>query len=223
MGLDMERFMLLNRWMTPDGTVLTSYHGHDYVSHTDKNGEYYFVDGGTNYIRSSVNNEKMKDLCVYSDDDFSKIREVLCRGTFDEHGNSIWIPICNMSNPHLENCITYYSNFFDEVSCRNRHVLFYITEVIMRWLSGKYIDERKYTEADKNVGEETKLGSFIRQPAVPSGTNMEDFVDTVGENIEKGVHTDTEEGVLPFIGMLSVWARNDRFVKETAERCGIRI
>jgi len=45
-----ERKIVLNRIKTPDGTILTSYHRHNYVSHID-NGELYAVDGGNDYLR----------------------------------------------------------------------------------------------------------------------------------------------------------------------------
>ena len=115
----MERNLIRNRWKTPDGTVLISRHTHDFVSHKDANGEEYFIDGGNDYIRKSVNKEEMENMCVYSDDQFSLIRTVLCRVTFDENNKRIWIPLCNMSNPHLENCITFY--LFDENGCKNKY------------------------------------------------------------------------------------------------------
>ncbi len=43
--------LLLNRIRTPDGTELTSWHRHDFVTYEDANGHTYMVDGGTAYIR----------------------------------------------------------------------------------------------------------------------------------------------------------------------------
>ena len=57
----MARQIVLNSIMTPDGTVLISHHRHDYVTHLDKNGELYLVDGGTDYLKRFVNFEPFKD------------------------------------------------------------------------------------------------------------------------------------------------------------------
>ncbi len=50
----MEKRLIYNSIITPDGTVLVSRHRHDYNSHLDKNGLTYSIDGGTDYTRTSV-------------------------------------------------------------------------------------------------------------------------------------------------------------------------
>lgn len=77
--------LLVNKWRTPDGTVLQSMHRHDYVSHTDTNGKIYAVDGGTSYCR--LIGEDMENLCVYSDDQHERIRENFTWGTRGIRGN----------------------------------------------------------------------------------------------------------------------------------------
>lgn len=54
--------ILLNRIQTPDGTILTSYHRHDFKSYQDKNGYEYVVDGGLSYLRRG-SNAPSKELC----------------------------------------------------------------------------------------------------------------------------------------------------------------
>jgi hypothetical protein len=82
----MER-IIRNAIVTPDGTLLVSRHTHDYVGHTDKNGEYYFTDGGTDYIRRSANVTREMERDVYSDDCHTIVREYLEWGTYGRSGS----------------------------------------------------------------------------------------------------------------------------------------
>ena len=70
-----ENPLLVNRIKTPDGTILQSKHRHDYQSYKDKNGETYILDGGIDYIKSSINKEKATSLHLYLNDDFNEIRK----------------------------------------------------------------------------------------------------------------------------------------------------
>ena len=108
--------LICNRIMTPDGTILESKHTHDYVGYVDTNGETYFVDGGLDYQRRSVNKVPCKDMSIYSDAPFSTIRMYLKRGTVDKDGNRIWKPLCELSDSHLNNILDYYSkpNWFTD-------------------------------------------------------------------------------------------------------------
>lgn len=83
----MEKQLLHSSIRTPDGTILTSRHRHDYVTHLDKNGETYILDGGIDYIRASINVEKAEDLSLYSDDAHEKLREVVSRGGRGKNGD----------------------------------------------------------------------------------------------------------------------------------------
>lgn len=106
----MERRLILNRIQTPDGTILTSYHVHDYVEYTDKNGHTYMVDGGAQYQRVNIIPEAPhKDLSVYSDAPFEVVRESFHRGGRGKDGKQplTWVPMSEMSDSWLENCITY--------------------------------------------------------------------------------------------------------------------
>lgn len=102
-----ERKVLVSRIRTPDGTVLESRYTHDFVQHTDANGELYFLDGGPDYKRTSVNTIPAEDVSVYTDSPFHEIRTHLKRGTFDKDGNRIWKPLKDLSNKHLENILEY--------------------------------------------------------------------------------------------------------------------
>ena len=76
-----ERQLIYSAMQTPDGTILESKHRHDYVTHLDKNGEEYMLDGGYDYQRMYINKEKTKDLSLYDDSPHEKIREVISRGS----------------------------------------------------------------------------------------------------------------------------------------------
>lgn len=209
----MERNLIRNRWKTPDGTVLISRHTHDFVSHKDANGEEYFIDGGNDYIRKSVNKEEMENMCVYSDDQFSLIRTVLCRVTFDENNKRIWIPLCNMSNPHLENCITYYSDLFDENGCKNKYMIYYLVELLYRWYSNKYIGEKKYTIKDETC-EQKDLVEFNRSINDSVKCGIVDSVERFINNINAGIHSNKEETIMLVKHIVNLWSDKDPTIKE---------
>lgn len=75
-----EKQLIYNAIRTPDGTILVSYHRHDYKTHLDANGETYVIDGGLDYIRTSVNKIPAEDLSLYDDEPFEVIREHVFRG-----------------------------------------------------------------------------------------------------------------------------------------------
>lgn len=93
-----EPALLVNRWKCKDGTILQSKHRHDYVGHEDSNGEFYFVDGGLDYIRHSGNVEPM---CLYSTDSHELIRDSFCWGT-RRFGSVVWLHPSQMDTEHIE-------------------------------------------------------------------------------------------------------------------------
>lgn len=100
------REILSNRMRTPDGTVLHSVHRHDYVTHTDANGQEYMLDGGWDYVRRSVNGDETL-LTVWSDDDHEAIREAITWGTYGKNGDEtlVHVTIADMSSEHLQACL----------------------------------------------------------------------------------------------------------------------
>ena len=99
-----EPVIVHNSIRTPDGTVLDSHHRHDYKTYQDENGETYMVDGGTQYLRRSMNKEPYEDLSVYSDEPFEKIREVLTWGTRGKNGDQPlkWVVLKDMDTDHIK-------------------------------------------------------------------------------------------------------------------------
>jgi hypothetical protein len=75
-----ETRLLLNRIKTPDGTILTSYNRHDYLTHKDAiTKEVLMVDGGTDYARRHVGT--YEELSVYDDGSHLTRRSALHWGT----------------------------------------------------------------------------------------------------------------------------------------------
>lgn len=123
--------LVRNSIMTPDGTVLVSYHRHDYVSHLDKNGETYFIDGGNSYQRSSVNHIPFKSLNVFVTDDFTLVRAAFHWGTRGINGNKPLkqVRLMDMTTEHIEAIMltqthidnTYVNQIFEkELTYRNK-------------------------------------------------------------------------------------------------------
>ncbi len=122
--------ILANRIQTPDGTTLQSFHRHDYVVHRDRiTGEDYMVDGGTTYLRRSVNLEPAKDLSVYDTDPHEVIREAFAWGTRGKDGTSplVFKPLCTLAEDHIKAILATQHHiqphirkvFEDEIAYRN--------------------------------------------------------------------------------------------------------
>ena len=100
-----NRQLVANLICTPDGTVLQSFNRHDYKEYTDKNGEFYMVDGGLDYTRRAVGqSEPYTELSVYSDDPWHLIREYYSWGTYGKNGDQPlrYVKLRLMSNAHIE-------------------------------------------------------------------------------------------------------------------------
>lgn len=105
----MEKRLILSQIQTPDGTILRSMHVHDYVTHLDKNGEEYMLDGGNEYQRYNTCKEPFKDLSIWSDAPYEVIRENYHRGGRGKNGDESlkWVPMSEMSDEWLKACIEY--------------------------------------------------------------------------------------------------------------------
>ena len=126
----MERNLIYNAIRTPDGTVLVSYHRHDYVSHTDTNGEYYANDGGTDYLRRTVNKVPAEDLSLYDDAPFEQIREVIHRGGRGKSGDEPlkYVKLSEVDDEWLGAIIDYE----EDHRPNNRFLEYYYKEKVWR-------------------------------------------------------------------------------------------
>lgn len=120
-----EPVILANWMMCPDGTMIPSFHRHDYRTHTtidtykevprDLDGaavlepldtRWSMNDGGSDYIRRGG---VFTDMTVYDSDSFEVIRRFVCRGGRGKDGTEplTWIPLFRMSNLWIESVLQY--------------------------------------------------------------------------------------------------------------------
>jgi len=107
----MNNQIVANRIKTPDGTILQSYHRHDYKTYTDKNGKEYMVDGGLDYLRRNVHDDAPYiELSLMMDNPFVEIREAFHWGTYGKDGKQplTRVPLADMTTEHIfaiqDNC-----------------------------------------------------------------------------------------------------------------------
>jgi len=110
---------LLNRIKTPDGTILTSYNRHDYLTHKDAiTKEVLMVDGGNDYARRHVGT--YEELSVYDDGSHLTRRSALHWGTRGKDNKQplTYKPIKDLDSDHIEAILrtqTQLSEFYKEV------------------------------------------------------------------------------------------------------------
>ena len=114
-----ETRLLLNRIKTPDGTILTSYNRHDYLTHKDTiTKEVLMVDGGNDYVRRHVGT--YEELSVYDDGTHITRRSAVHWGTRgrDNKQPLTYKPIKDLDSDHIEAILrtqTQLSEFYKEV------------------------------------------------------------------------------------------------------------
>lgn len=130
----MNEQLIANKWQCPDGTILHSKTGWDFVEHTDASGEYFAVDGGNGYTRILGDITKLKNLCIYADDKHEIIRENFCWRSFGKDGKqpAHYIFLENITDGHLSAILstqkhivgTYVEKILkDEVAYRKKSFL----------------------------------------------------------------------------------------------------
>ena len=102
--------LVANRIKTPDGTILQSFHRHDYKTYTDANGYSYMVDGGIDYLRrggSGLVVAPAEEMSVYEDAPHDIIRTALAWGTLgkDGKGPREWRVIADLDTDHIQDIL----------------------------------------------------------------------------------------------------------------------
>jgi hypothetical protein len=113
-----HRQLVLNQIKTPDGTILTSNHRHDFVSYTDhKTGKTYAVDGGLDYARRVYDNFDYEEQSVYLDDPYEMVREAFTWGSYGKNGDQPkhYIKLCDLTEEHINAILETQTHISDWV------------------------------------------------------------------------------------------------------------
>lgn len=149
--MENEKRLVASRIQTPDGTILWSRFGHDFVTYQDANGVEYMLDGGNDYQRSYDERKypeelKSKNISIYDDAPWEVQRDFRLRGTFDKEGNRIWVPMSRLSNNHLDNIIKDDAEYYDRTDT------IWTREMNYRKKNHIVVEEHDYTnEAVSNI------------------------------------------------------------------------
>lgn len=107
----LEKELVVNKLITPDGTVLESKHRHDYRSYVDTTtNEVYSVDGGLDYVRGSINKVQGERILLNATCSIEDIRVHFTWGTYGKEGNNklSFIKLKEMSDAHIIAIINDY-------------------------------------------------------------------------------------------------------------------
>lgn len=109
-----------NAIRTPDGTVIVSKYGHDFVCHKDANGYEYCVDGGNNYLRRivSTNAPDYWDISMDTKDfGHDTVRKFLSWGTRGKDGvlPIRYVPIEFLDTDHIEAILATQHQIYEEL------------------------------------------------------------------------------------------------------------
>ena len=99
--------LVANRIKTPDGTILQSFHRHDYKTYTDANGYSYMVSGGIDFLRrggSGLIVAPAEEMSVYDNAPHDIIRTALVWDTLgkDGKGPRQWRVIADLDTDHIQ-------------------------------------------------------------------------------------------------------------------------
>lgn len=107
MNNNIERSLLVNKIICPDGTVLESRHQHDFKRHMQADEREYQIDGGLDYQRIVYSDKEFIDCTCYSDDPIEKVREHFkwC-SRLDKYGDPLDKPVYTLlkdiTDEHLQ-------------------------------------------------------------------------------------------------------------------------
>lgn len=123
--------ILINKMITPDGHVMISRSRHNYLEYKDNNGDVYILDGGTNYVRRSINEIPATVITIEDTDPHELIREHFEWGTYGKNGDQElkYVVLKDLTDDHLQAIIRTQTHlkehilkvFFDELEHRKNN------------------------------------------------------------------------------------------------------
>ena len=126
----MNKQLLVNKIICPDGTELRSRSRHHFVEHTQEDGREYFVDDGLDYQRIGHSDKQYTDCTCYTDDPIEKIREHFTwTSILDKNGNRLDKPVekllKDLDDGHVDALVEYtnheaYPQYINDVFVRER-------------------------------------------------------------------------------------------------------
>lgn len=105
----MSKQLLVNMIKCPDGTILESRYRWDKVSHTQKDGTLYSIDGGLSSNEVWTTGKDYENLSCYVGDPHTIIRDRFSWGSRGVDGTEPlhYILLKDITERHLENLIIY--------------------------------------------------------------------------------------------------------------------
>jgi hypothetical protein len=100
----MDKLLVVNALVTPDGTRLESRSCYDFKQYVDANGNTYMVDGGLDYERRTAHGDEVDASLYLHEDDFEVIRDQVTWGTYGKNGDQPLqrVPVSELSDALIE-------------------------------------------------------------------------------------------------------------------------
>ena len=100
-----ENVIVVNKWITPDGTILQTKYPGEFVSHTDVDGNRFFVDQG--HYGHHRNSCDLTDCSLFYDDSHEEIRKFFSWKSYGKDGKQpgTWLVLKDMEAEHIKNIL----------------------------------------------------------------------------------------------------------------------
>lgn len=100
-----ENVIVVNKWITPDGTILQTKYPGEFVSHTDVDDNRFFVDQG-HHGHHHISGD-LTDCSLFYDDSHEEIRKYFSWKSYGKDGKQpgTWLVLKDMETEHIKNIL----------------------------------------------------------------------------------------------------------------------